>query len=707
MNAVRYTIRFTVALLLLASGVTSASAQRAAGADTARATLLQAAVVTATRSAQTVLSVPASVAVLDTRAIEMSPARSVADFLRIIPGFSIRDFQSSLVSHPSRHSPAMRGLGGSSSSRVLVLLDGVPLNDPFAGWVHWSRVPMTLLSRAEVVRGGGSGVWGDRALGGVINLMTVEPRQNDLQLSLSAGGQGTARTGGSATVRRGKASVQLAGDYTTTDGFIVVHPDVRGSIDVPAGARDVVGFARARYEFTPLRSAYLSANVLDEQRDNATPLRRNDTDAHELRGGVQWVTAGGSRLAANVFTNAQTHQHYFTSEALDRESETPSLNQHTPARSTGAHASWSRQLLQRHDVSTGIDASLIDGAVNEDLSFVSGAFTRHRFVEGRQSLWGVYVQDLFEVTDRAKLLASVRFDSRNTYSGRREERDLVNPRVLLDTSYADAAESRISHNLGLRVQASDEVSLRVNSYTAFRSPTLNELYKPFREAGNVITEANPSLATERLVGFEAGFDLTMGPAMARLTAFHTRVHDPIFELTVEAAGATGRSIAPCGFVPAGGTCRQRRNVDLMESRGVETELELRVTDDLSLRGSYGYNPTEVLRAASAPALVGKESRANARHNYTVIAAYERPTVANVAVTVRSAGRRFEDDLNQLDLESFVVTDLRGSRRITAQTQLFLGVENMFDVEYPVSRANTGLVRIGGPRLLEGGIRYRW
>jgi outer membrane receptor protein involved in Fe transport len=145
----------------------------------------------------------------------------------------------------------------------------------------------------------------------------------------------------------------------------------------------------------------------------------------------------------------------------------------------------------------------------------------------------------------------------------------------------------------------------------------------------------------------------------------------------------------------------------MESRGVETEVELRLSGDLSLRGSYGYNPTEVLRAASAPALVGKESRANARHNYTVIAAYERATVANVAVTVRSAGRRFEDDLNQLDLESFVVTDLQGSRRITSQTQLFLGVENLFDVEYPVSRANTGLVRIGGPRLLEGGIRYRW
>ncbi len=698
--------RLLALTLFLGTGGISAQQTSTVG-DSTRASLLQATVVTATRSAQTVQSVPASVAVFDLRAIERSTARSVADFLRVIPGFSLRDFQSSLIAHPSRHAPAMRGLGGSSSSRVLVLLDGMPVNDPFAGWVHWSRVPMTLLARAEEVRGGGSGVWGDRALGGVINLMTVEPRRNDLQLSVSGGSHGTARTGGSATLRREKLSLQLAGDYTTTDGYVVVRPDLRGPIDTPAGARDIVGYARARYDFTPLRSIYLSANVLDEQRDNATPLRVNDTDAHEVRGGMQWVTADGSRFAANLFTNSLTHQHFFTSEALDRSSETPSLNQHTPARSTGAQASWSRQLLARHQLSVGVDASVIEGAVNEDLSYVNGAFSRHRLVEGKQSLWGVYAQDLIEMSNRVRLVASLRLDTRDTHDSRRQERDLVNPRVLLDTTYGQQTESRLSHSLGLRVQATDALSLRFNSYTAFRSPTLNELYKPFRESGNVITEANPSLDTERLLGFEGGLDLSMGRTTARLTVFHTRVHDPIFELTVEAAGGSGRTIAPCGFVPAGGTCRQRRNVDLMESRGIETEIEVRLTGDLTVSGSYGYNPTEVLRAASQPELVGKESRANARHNYTLITAYDRPSVGSAALTVRSAGRRFEDDLNQLDLESFVVADLQVSRRLTTQAQVFAGVENLFDAEYPVSRANTGLVRVGGPRMIEGGIRYRW
>jgi outer membrane receptor protein involved in Fe transport len=565
---------------------------------------------------------------------------------------------------------------------------------------------MALLGRAEVVRGGGSGVWGDRALGGVINLMTVDPKQNDLQLSVSGGTHGTARTGGSASIRREKMSLQLAGDYVTTDGYIVVPPDLRGPIDTPSGARDIVGYARVRYDFTPLVSAFLSGNLLDEQRDNATRLRINDTDAHELRGGMQWVTSGGSRLMTNVFANKLTHQHFFTTEALDRQTETPSLNQHTPATSAGAQASWAREVL-RHQLSAGVDLSLIEGTVNEDQAFSNNQFTRHRRVEGKQALWGAYVQDAFDITSRARLLASLRFDTRRTHDGRRQESDVINDRVLLDTLYGDVRESRVSHNLGLRVQTTDALAFRVTNYSAFRSPTLNELFKPFRESGNTLVEANPTLDTERLSGFEAGIDFTAGRAVARLTAFHTRIHDPIFELTVEAAGATGRVIAPCGFVPAGGTCRQRRNVDLVESRGLEAELELQVTRDLALRGSYGFNPTEVLRAASQPELVGKEARASARHSYTAIMAYDHPSVANVAVTVRSASRRFEDDLNRLELESFVVTDVRVSKLVTRQAQIFVGVENALDTDYPISRANSGLVRMGGPRMIEGGIRYRW
>src|SRR6185436_9182435 len=152
----------------------------------------------------------------------------------------------------------------SSSSRVLVLLDGVPVNDPFAGWIHWSRVPLSLLSRVEIVRGGGSGVWGDRALSGVISLETAEPQKNTMELAVSGGTFGTRRTSGSGSFRYDKLSVQLAGDLTKSDGFIAVPKKQRGVIDTPAGVDDRVAYGRVTYHFTPLLSAYVSGNILAE-----------------------------------------------------------------------------------------------------------------------------------------------------------------------------------------------------------------------------------------------------------------------------------------------------------------------------------------------------------------------------------------------------------------------------------------------------------
>ena len=71
--------------------------------------------------------------------------------------------------------------GGTSASRTLVLLDGIPMNEPFAGWVYWPRVPLGLVKQVEVVRGGsaGSNVAGptNRSAERVIRTRTEAPRR--------------------------------------------------------------------------------------------------------------------------------------------------------------------------------------------------------------------------------------------------------------------------------------------------------------------------------------------------------------------------------------------------------------------------------------------------------------------------------------------------------------------------------------------------
>ena len=80
------------------------------------------------------------------------------DVLRSVPGFGLFRRQSSRASHPTTQGVTLRGLGPSGAGRTLVLLDGVPQNDPFGGWVDWSRLPSASLETELITRGGGAGL---------------------------------------------------------------------------------------------------------------------------------------------------------------------------------------------------------------------------------------------------------------------------------------------------------------------------------------------------------------------------------------------------------------------------------------------------------------------------------------------------------------------------------------------------------------------
>src|SRR5205814_1444241 len=84
---------------------------------------------------------------------------------------------SSVVGHPTTQGLSLRGIGPSGTSRALVLVDGVPVNDAFGGWVYWNRIPLQGIQQIEVVRGGGSSAWGNYALGGVVQVITRRPTE--------------------------------------------------------------------------------------------------------------------------------------------------------------------------------------------------------------------------------------------------------------------------------------------------------------------------------------------------------------------------------------------------------------------------------------------------------------------------------------------------------------------------------------------------
>ena len=106
------------------------------------------------------------VTAVDAEALDSRPGVNIDDRLRDIPGFSLFRRSSSLVAHPTTQGVSLRGIGSSAAGRTLVLYDGFPANDPFGGWVYWSRMNPDAVEVIEVSRGATTSAYGDRAHGG-------------------------------------------------------------------------------------------------------------------------------------------------------------------------------------------------------------------------------------------------------------------------------------------------------------------------------------------------------------------------------------------------------------------------------------------------------------------------------------------------------------------------------------------------------------
>src|SRR5438034_1542046 len=212
-----------VGLVALALAAIVALARPGTAQQTEAIPRLPPVVVTPSRIEQRVSETPASVTVISGDAMRNFPAQTVDDLLRQVPSFSLFRRSSSLVTHPTAQGVSLRGIGPSGASRALVLMDGVPINDPFGGWVQWGRLPPLGIAQIEVMRGGGSALWGSGALGGVINVLPRRPTERSLTFATSFGSLDTRRFDLYATEVQGPLRLSVEGMKFDTAGYTVVQ----------------------------------------------------------------------------------------------------------------------------------------------------------------------------------------------------------------------------------------------------------------------------------------------------------------------------------------------------------------------------------------------------------------------------------------------------------------------------------------------------
>jgi len=271
-----------------------------------RAAFSEAMTVTATRAPARIRDTPASIVSLSSEDLAAAPASPIDEVLRQVPGFTLFRRSGSRTANPTSQGVSLRGVGGSGASRAAVFDDGIPLNDPFGGWVAWGRVPRAALGGIEVMSGGASALYGGAALSGAIALLRREPAGNSVVLDSSYGAQGTPEASVSLSGREGAWGAQVAAESFHTDGYVAVPAAERGPVDTPFASRhDAADVTLERGEPGQGR-VFLRGSYFTESRENGTPLQKNDTDIRQHAAGEDWPSARGAE-SLRAFDMGETY----------------------------------------------------------------------------------------------------------------------------------------------------------------------------------------------------------------------------------------------------------------------------------------------------------------------------------------------------------------------------------------------------------------
>jgi outer membrane receptor protein involved in Fe transport len=616
--------------------------------------------------------------------------------LKSTPGVSLFRRTGSGAANPTTQGLSLRAIAPSGAGRALVTLDGVPQNDPFGGWVIWSGLPPEGLDGASIVRGAGAGPYGAGALTGVVALQERGIGGGLAALDASAGARASYRV----AISGGLPGVLVTAATSRTTGYFVVRGPRQGAADQRLDTKDASVAVRAQHQIGDVQVALRVQAFRVQQGAGLVGARSVSTGEALSLTLAQPASEGVGGWRLQGWARGSNLRNSSVAVAANRASTTLANDQYdTPALGYGLNGAWQGRV---DDLAweVGADVRLTDGVNKEKFRFLNGAFTRDRQAGGKTMVAGAYLEAAY---DQGPWLASagVRLDRSRAYAALRDERDIATGVLTLNQRSPDRTDATPTGRIGLRYGVSEALYLRGAGYVGFRPPTLNELHRPFR-VGNDITEANASLKPETLQGFEAGLG---GEGAFRWSAnvFLNRLSDPITNVTI---GRGPGTFPAAGFIPAGGTLRQRQNAGEINAWGVEAETSGDIGSVASWRAAVAYTDAEVRGGPRARQLDGLRPAQTPK--WTLTGGLEvRPAAAvNLSGDLRYESARWEDDLNTRRLSPGMQLDVRASWALRQDAEVYVAAENLLDAKLEVGETADGVESFAAPRTVRLGFSLR-
>jgi iron complex outermembrane receptor protein len=500
-------------------------------------------VVTGSRTATNLREIPMSITVVSGATIERRLEQSLLPVItEEVPGLFVtgRGVMGYGVSTGSAGGMKIRGIGGSPTTGVLLLIDGHPQYMGLMGHPLPDAYQSMIAKRVEVVRGPASVLYGSNALGGVINIITKKKTDDGVSTNFRAmyGSYNTLATEVNNHVRSGKFGSYFSFGYNRSDG-------TRDNMEF----NQYSGYGKAEYDFTPNWNAFadLSLTNFDASNPGATGDPIIDNDAGVTRG----VTSFSIENTYEKTSGALKFFYNFGSHDIDDGYRTGGVPRDYHFRSTDNMFGIS--LYQTVELFAG-NSSLIAGF---DLQRFGG-HAWNRYLDGRPDS---------EIAEKGI----------NDVAGYINIKQLIFAKLLLNAGIRADNNSHTGlewiPSVGLNLPFSEAATLKATVSKGFRNPTIREMY--------MFPPQNPDLEPERLMNYELSFS-------QKLADFRLEFDVNVFYIKGDNAIQTVMSNGKPLNV----------NTGEIENYGLELASSYRITPNFSLSANYSWlNMTHKIEAA--------------------------------------------------------------------------------------------------------------
>lgn len=657
-------------------------------------------IVSANRNLRYVEDVPGRVTIIDSKTIDELPVQTVDEVLRYIANVNVN---RSWGIFSKNSSVTMRGLDG--SARVLVLIDGAPMNKSAGGFINWSMISVSTIDKIEIIKGPASAIYGNNAMGGVISIITknpTKPIEGEAGLLISSYNTfgGNLNLSGTNVKNNRGFLWSINSFYRQGDGYFLEPEDMRDSTDAKAALKEYNITGKLGYSFNQNHKVEFSFQTYDDYRGQGRKVYEDlgdyvSVNTNFFRANYQGIF---KKTLLNVLAFYQMENEFVQSESLSSNSGKYKLSERDSHKNDyGLWINATTYLWDKNILTYGVDIKSGDASVTTTYITSTDVLT----YAGNLDFIGLFIQDEIKfMNEKVVLVAGARMDFATYYNGHLAvENPTSNTGFVIpfDENFINSSWRAFSPKLALKYNFSKSNSVYISYSKGFMPPKLDDLSK----SGKIrkgFKLANPELGPEFISNFELGASIKIFDKLSIEPSVYYSIGKD-FQYFV----GTGDSIDTGGDVPK--PVYQRQNIAEVEIIGAEITFNYFLVENFSLAANYTFNHSTI-KEYNKPETYEKDITGNylievPRHMVYMGIGWKNKYF-NTTVSYNYISSQWYDDENTILIEAYDMIDIQISKDFAGKFTVSVDIQNVFDNEFIDKK---GYLSPG--RFITGEIRFRF